>query len=403
MKPTTVSVLCLLMFLTVIATDSYAIPAFARKYDMSCNTCHRPAPRLKHYGEEFAGNGFVLADKEAPRAYRDTGDDELMLLREVPFALRLEGYGSWRSGDAGKADMQWPYLLKLLSGGQIANHVSYYFYFFFGERGEVAGLEDAFVMFNNVFNADFDIYLGQFQASDPLFKRELRMTLEDYQIYRVKPGLSSANLTYDRGIMMTYGFPTGTDITVEVLNGAGIGAADASRSFDTDKYKNTMFRISQDLGEHFRIGGFAYFGREEGENPDLGPSWRGVTTNDMWMAGPDVTVELGNVQLNAQYVSRSDENPFLYTQNWIAGTGPAKVKTNGAFGELIITPGGDDGKWYCAALYNWVDSEQNSLDYETITGHVGYMLARNFRVVGELTHDAVAKSTKVSVGFVSAF
>ncbi len=394
---------CTLLLLVVVAAEALAIPAFARKYDMSCNTCHRPAPRLKPYGDEFAGNGFVLADKEAPRAYRETGDEELMLLREIPLALRLEGYGSWKSGNAGKADMQWPYLVKLLSGGQIAKDVSYYFYFFFGERGEVAGLEDAFVMFNNVFNSELDIYLGQFQVSDPLFKRELRLTLEDYQVYRVRPGLSSANLTYDRGVMMTYGFPTGTDIIVEVLNGSGIGAADASRSFDTDKYKNTMFRLSQDLGEHVRVGGFAYFGREQGENLDLPHQWRMVTTNDMWMAGPDVTLELGNVQLNAQYVTRSDENPSFYSPSWIAGTGPAKVKTNGAFGELVITPGGDAGKWYCAALYNWVDSEQNSLDYETITGHVGYMLARNFRVVGEVTHDTIAKTTKLSVGFVSAF
>ena len=125
-----------------------------------------------------------------------------MLMRELPFALRLEGYGRWKPGARCKTDMQWPYLVKLLSGGQIAKDVSYYFYFFFGERGEVAGLEDAFIMFNNVFNTELDVYLGQFQVSDPLFKRELRLTLEDYQIYRVKPGFSSANLTYDRGVMV---------------------------------------------------------------------------------------------------------------------------------------------------------------------------------------------------------
>ena len=47
-----------------------AMPAFARKYQMSCKTCHSPFPKLKPYGEEFAGNGFVLKDKEAPRYYR---------------------------------------------------------------------------------------------------------------------------------------------------------------------------------------------------------------------------------------------------------------------------------------------------------------------------------------------
>ena len=402
MNRTILSVVCVVMLLTVFTADALAIPAFARKYDMSCNTCHHPTPRLKAYGEEFAGNGFVLADKDAPRAYRETGDDQLMLLRELPFAVRLEGYGSWQGGGNAKTDMQWPYLVKLLSGGQIAKDVSYYFYFFFGERGEVAGLEDAFIMFNKVFNTELDAYLGQFQVSDPLFKRELRLTLEDYQIYRTRPGLSLANLTYDRGVMLTYSFPTGTDLVFELLNGSGIGAADAARSFDNDKYKNTMFRLSQDIGEHLRIGGFAYFGREVGTNPrgagvEQGEPYTG--TNELWMTGPDLTVEIENVQFNAQYVERSDENPFFMSPHRGFST---KVKTRGAFAELTITPGGDKGRWYGTALYNWVESDKVAL-YRSTTLHVGYLLARNFRLVGELTSDMVAKTNKVSVGFVSAF
>jgi hypothetical protein len=381
-----VTVLLVVLLCVASLADAYAIPAFARKYDMSCTTCHHPIPKLKPYGDEFAGNGFVLADKEAPRAFRETGDENLMLLRELPFAIRFEGYGRWQPGSEGRIDMQWPYLVKLLSGGQITRDVSYYFYFFFGERGEVAGLEDAFVMFNNVFNTELDIYLGQFQVSDPLFKRELRLTLEDYQIYRVKPGKSMANLTYDRGIMLTYGLPTGTDIIVEILNGAGIGAADAARQFDNDKYKNTAFRISQDLGEHLRLGGFVYWGREaEGEN-----------TNSLWMAGPDLTLAVENVELNVQYVERRDDNPFYQAVG-------SQVKTRGAFGELTITPGGDKGRWYGAALYNWVDSEAAGLDYRTITGHVGYLLARNFRLVGEYTYDVEAEAHRLSAGFVAAF
>ena len=51
------------------------MPAFARKYQMSCKTCHSPFPKLKPYGEEFVGNGFVLKDKDAPRYTADTGDE----------------------------------------------------------------------------------------------------------------------------------------------------------------------------------------------------------------------------------------------------------------------------------------------------------------------------------------
>src|SRR3989339_1801974 len=71
---------------------SYAIPAFARKYNMTCKTCHSPFPKLKAYGDEFAGNGFTLAAQDAPRYYVETGDNELSLIRDLPLALRLEGY-----------------------------------------------------------------------------------------------------------------------------------------------------------------------------------------------------------------------------------------------------------------------------------------------------------------------
>ena len=85
-----------------------------------------------------------------------------------------------------------PYNLKILSGGTLFKGVSYYFYFFLFERGEVGGIEDAFIYFNDIAGAPLDIQVGQFQVSDPLFKRELRLTFADYLIYRTKPGDSLA-------------------------------------------------------------------------------------------------------------------------------------------------------------------------------------------------------------------
>ena len=40
------------------AGELLAIPAFARKYNTTCKTCHSPFPYLKPYGDEFAANGF---------------------------------------------------------------------------------------------------------------------------------------------------------------------------------------------------------------------------------------------------------------------------------------------------------------------------------------------------------
>lgn len=380
------AVLSLLALSLLVAEEAGAIPAFARKYNMSCLTCHQPFPKLKAYGEDFAANGFQLPGKEPARAFRKTGDDWLLLMREVPLALRMDGFLRWRPQASGRSDFQTPYILKILSGGNIAPDVSYYFYFFFSERGEVAGIEDAFILFNNVFKTGLDVTIGQFQVSDPLFKRELRLPFEDYRIYGVSPGMSGINLTYDRGVVLSYGLPTGTDLSFQVLNGSGIGEADAGRNFDTDKYKNLMLRVSQDVVDPLRIGAFGYYGKEE----QVG------RVNTLWMAGPDLTLALDKVELNMQYVERRDDNATF-------ADSAVELTTRGAFAEVIYLPEGDDSRYYGVLLWNWLEGKGWTLKSNALTGHLGYVLMRNLRLTGEYTYDFVLKANAVTVGFVSAF
>ena len=63
------------------ADEANAVPAFARRYRISCTTCHAPFPKLKAYGDEFAGNGFVIPEEEKDRDYVSAGDDLLWLNR----------------------------------------------------------------------------------------------------------------------------------------------------------------------------------------------------------------------------------------------------------------------------------------------------------------------------------
>jgi hypothetical protein len=376
------------------AEDAEAIPAFARKYRMSCTTCHQPAPRLKPYGDDFAGNGFELSDQEAPRYYVETGDDNLSLIREFPFAVRIEGWARHETRTGTETDLSLPYNLKLLSGGAIAKNLAYYFYFYLSEHGEVAGVEDAYIMFNNLFGKDFDIYLGQFQVSDPLFKREVRLTFEDYIIYTVAPGESQIDLKYDRGIMLTYGGLTGSDIVLEIVNGNGLVEAGGTRLlFDEDKYKNVVGRVSQAIVEYARIGAFGYYGKEAATNG---------FKNEVWMLGGDATVGYGPVELNLQYVERRDDNPTF------AASPGDEIKTRGGMAECILWPHGDQSKWYAVALYNYVESDlaigpYDQLTYNTITGHVGYLLHTNIRLTAENIYDIENEENSALVGIVAAF
>ena len=135
-----------LSLIFIFSSEAWSIPAFARKYSISCKVCHNPFPKLKPYGDEFASNGYVIKDKETPRYNIDTGDNTLSLLRELPIAIRFDGYMSFDNAHNKRFDFSAPYIIKLMSGGEISKHISYYLYFIFTEGVEIAGLEDAFLI-----------------------------------------------------------------------------------------------------------------------------------------------------------------------------------------------------------------------------------------------------------------
>src|ERR1700704_1119277 len=47
-----------LLWILALAPRASAIPAFARKYQTSCTTCHNDYPELNDFGEAFKRNGF---------------------------------------------------------------------------------------------------------------------------------------------------------------------------------------------------------------------------------------------------------------------------------------------------------------------------------------------------------
>jgi hypothetical protein len=391
------------LLLLVVPEAAWGIPAFARRYGVSCNLCHNAAPRLNAYGETFAANGFELVVGEEPRDTMETGDPLLRLVRRLDFALRMDLFATALMPvrrDGADIDLQTPYGMKLLTGGVLADRISYYLYFYMTERGEVAGLEDAYIQFTDIAGSGINAIVGQFQVSDPLFKRELRLQYEDYQPYRVRVGEARADLTYDRGVMLSYSPWEGGDVVFSVVNGRGLDHAAADRHYDRDNDKPVSLRYSQELGP-VRVGGFGYLAHER----------NGGFTDRITVWGPDATLAIGAFELNAQYLRREDSNP-LFT--------PAPVRTtvNSVMAEVLYGPFGDDGRWTLAGLYNWIDADAPLLSmrlgqgtapggyatgYHSAAGGVHYLAWRNVRFMGEVGFDLERETTRFSTGVVLAF
>lgn len=416
-RPKLLSLLLALPTLAAAAAPAEAlIPAFARKYRMTCATCHAPVPRLNAFGEQFAANGFEMMIGEPGRDTIGTGDAMLRLQRELPLAMRVDAYIaalSRRNRGQVIVDQQLPWTVKLLSGGQVAPKVSYYAYFLLNERGEVAGLEDAYVQFTDVKGSGVSLLAGQFQVSDPLFKRELRLSYEDYQPYRVRVGDTRADLTYDRGLMAIWSPREGTDVAFQLVNGRGLDPATSQRQYDGDGFKNVALRFSQDAGP-LRIGAFGYLGNERADG----------TTSSIRVLGPDATLQLGaRTELNLQYLRRWDDDPFLGACTVATPCGPgvtpgAATTVDAAFAELMFSPGGPGGRWFVTGLFNWIEAdapvvslrvgEQAELPgflerYRTATLGVHYMMWRNLRLVGEGRWDADQDQGRLVTGFSTAF
>ena len=389
------------LILSLAIQEAGAIPAFARRYKVSCSTCHAPFPKLKPYGDDFAGSGFILKEEEKARDYVTAGDDILWLNRYFPIAVRFDAYMTYEDRQTVNNDLGVPWGLKIMSGGTVFKSIGYYFYFYLSEQGEVAGIEDAYIHFDNIFKSPLDIIVGQFQTSDPLMKRELRLTLEDYMIYKQHVGLSSTNLAYDRGIMLLLGLDkTGTDIIGMVVNGNGKPEAGEGLKFDRDKYKNFGLRIAQAIGSFASIGGFYYWGKEEGVGADP------LNTLSYW--GPDLNIAVGPIEFTGQYLERRDSNPIF------SSTG--SIKTRGIVAEAIFAPKRDRSRIWFTALYNQIDSGLDDLaddvlaqadveriGYRTATLSISYLVARNLRFVTEYTRDLKRGANRFALGMVTGF
>jgi hypothetical protein len=401
------------MLLTLWPADAHAIPAFARKYKVTCALCHAPFPRLNAFGDLFAANGFMMARGEPGVDTMSVGDPLLRLQRDVPLAVRVEAYMSSLSGDnAVAADFKTPWAIKLLSGGQVTDDISYYMYFFLTERGEVSGLEDAYLQFNEVLGTGVDLIVGQFQLSDPLFKRELRLEYEDYMPYRVRVGDVRTDLTYERGLMALSSPWKNADLIVQLVNGRGLAQATEERNYSTQTLKNFGVRFSQDLGL-LRAGGYFYAGKEKLTD--------GLTsTVRVW--GPDATIPFGpKVELNLQYLYRRDGNPFFLDTCAVGdprcdfgAADPMKSVVDSYMAELIASPQGAMGRWHFTGLYNRAESDRPVFTlrvgelgflsmYESVGLTATYVKARNLRFLAEAQRDLHADRTRFTAGVVTAF
>ena len=142
---------------------------------MSCTTCHAPFPRLKPFGEEFGEASPMPPGEEPARAELDLGDPLLQLPRELPLAIRFDGFATLQGNPSRRpTDLQAPWVVgaswpaaRSPRAWRCTATTSW-------SRARPASSRTCTSELSGPFGLPVDILLGQFQLCNPIAKRELR-------------------------------------------------------------------------------------------------------------------------------------------------------------------------------------------------------------------------------------
>jgi hypothetical protein len=320
----------LLVLLALGATESsaLAVPAFARKYQTSCQTCHIVFPKLNAFGEAFRLRGYRMPGetaemvKEPPvslgaPAYKKLWPQAVWpgeVSSAVPLAVnvKLADVNTSALNDDGsittvKNDLQFPQEVNIFGAGTLGDHVSYFAETTFGENpdGSVAvELEHARLDFDSPFGPEdlFHFRLGKFapNLADGFQEMWISTDAAIDSVFAFNPiGINGGTgLAEDvtpspialpdrvRGIE-GYGIISHRALWVAgLVNGVGPNPADASGRFDGNNAKDVYARFDYKIGgmgldgdsagrpipdknwqdNSLRVGAFAYRGDASGIN-----------------------------------------------------------------------------------------------------------------------------------------
>lgn len=187
-----------------------AIPAFSRKYQTSCTTCHNNFPELNDFGVAFKKNGFKFPKddesfvKEPPvllgaKAQKEAFPNALYpgeIPGNLPIAFRYSGFAQYNSkvplavGFTPRTDLFAPNTFTILAAGSFGPNISFWIDndISTGGSGAAGGLGDGYIRANDVGHwlhlpkDALNVRFGQFELDLP-FSQARTINLSDYDIY----------------------------------------------------------------------------------------------------------------------------------------------------------------------------------------------------------------------------
>lgn len=366
----------LVVWMAVEPLTASAIPAFARKYETSCQTCHAGAfPSLNAYGREFQENGLQLAKgaeqpvvEEAALA-PNAPWERLQLLREVPVALRAQASASLVAGGGQNGNtLNFRALegLTLLMGASVFEDIS------FVAAADVAPgpvLHHAAFGFHNLIGDQpwVNLRFGKLLLLDFLRPGHRELSSVGNPAGSVHLGLNPTYLDNSHLGAEVYGRLLRRKVFYELAVVQGAQGPDGLS--DLDAYKDVFGQL-QLSHQGFTVGGLGYWG-----NTQLVDTAQGVAvrfTDRFLIAGGSLEWGVGPVTLFGTVLHGSHSNPTGHGERQDYTSARAQMDIQLAR-DLVATIRYD-------AVFA---AETTGAKREFLTAHASWLATTNLRVVGE--------------------
>lgn len=301
-----VSTLLLLMFvLGVLTPTAEAIPAWARKYELTCTECHTAWPKLNSYGREFKMAGYRIPDEQkAIEDYNTVLDDFLVLDKSFPLTARFIMRPFDKKKDQ-RSKIRSFHEIELMIGGRIYKNISGWFeaeaededeFNLFVEQG-VVGFHPA---------QEANVVMGW----APPFWADPFETLADggRRMTRSNKGpldlrfAARERLRSESQFIGFYGYAAGR---VFYLGGVSSGGDDP----EGGDAKDGFGRINVRAAPGVYLGGFVLSGTNDTQDVDLG----------FTRAGFDYQVERGNLNVYGLVMKANDDLLAGGDDSWTVG------------------------------------------------------------------------------------
>ncbi len=365
------------------AGDAEAIPAFSRRYEVSCSTCHQfHYPRLNSYGRRFRENGYQLprGAEDQARARRTiepgTPNERLSVFKESPLSFRGEVFGVFRpsTDDSTTPKFDNKIFAFILGGGSIAKDVSY---FFAWTPFPESDLHQARVGLHNIAektlgSGSLNVRAGAMFVLD--FQRPGHRFLSTGPTSATSVSVGQNRFSFDNtnlGVQV-YGRPKWGPVFYEVSLLSG-DPGDVEGGTERDQWKDIFARATYTFfynsANELRLGGFGYRGRS-----DIVSESGGVTLaqrDDFYMVGGDLEFDLGPFNLFGMGYIGHHSDAYLDGRDLTFYAGRLE-------GILSLSP-----RWTTSLRFEYVYSKDDtSLKQTQLAPHLTYQFASN--VLGSL-------------------